>query len=101
MSLDEIELTALRDLSEVEFLHVAHGIAQNSDMMLCHSDLMAENFDQLIDCDGESFFVSRNLTAVAAFEYAVLISNANNHPPGEFFTEKTFCDHRKAAANDR
>ena len=101
MSLDEIELTALRDLSEVEFDHVAQGIAQNSDMMLCHSDLMGENFDQLIDHDGESFFISRNLKAGAAFKYAVLISTANNHPLGEFFTEKPFYDHRKAAANDR
>ena len=101
MSLDEIELTALRDLSEVEFLHVAQGVAQNSDMTLTHSDLMGENFDQLIDHDGESFFISRNLTAGAAFKYAVVISNANNHPLGEFFTEKPFYDHRRAAANDR
>jgi hypothetical protein len=99
MSLDEIELTALRDLSEVEFLHVAQGIAQNSDMMLCHSDLMGEAFDALIDHDGESFLVSRNLSAGAVFKYAIVISSINNQPHCEFV--KVRFDPRMAAANDK
>ena len=101
MSIDELERTPLRELSEAEFSHIAQGIAQNSDMMLCHSDVMPESFDRLIDNDGESFLVSRNLTAGAAFKYAIVISQANNHPLGEFFTERNFFDPRMAAANDK
>ena len=101
MNIDELEQTPLRELNEAEFLHIAHSIAQNSDMMLMHSDLMGEEFDRLIDNDGESFFLSRNLTAGAAFKYAIVISKANNHPLGDFFTDRNIFDPRMAAANDK
>jgi hypothetical protein len=100
MSLDEIESTALKDLTPEEFAHVAHGIAQNSDLRLDRSEVMSDSFAALIDDAGESFLVSLNLTAGAAFKYAIVISRADNHPLGEFFTERLFLDRKRAAAGD-
>ncbi len=100
MSMDEMEGMMLRDLSEEDFLELARLISQNTTLQLGRSSVIPDLYDALIDDVEEFFLVANTLTAAEALKFAVVISEADNHPLGAFFTEKPFYDRKRLAAGD-